>query len=290
MNYCFATMAVGDEYIELAKKLLVDIFHYFPEATIYVLTDNKDNFSEFPVTIVPFKRQGYWYMYHEKQQAIRAAAEKFDACLFLDADCRLVARPPMEEYCQLPVGIYGAYNQTFRFKFDAEIKRYTGKERWLKNTPKRRAHLLQQYCDYFKVDFWSCNFLQEACLLYVGSNHAKSLLKIWDYMGRDLSAKHFEWGEGFIYGIAAEYLGIASDAIPKIESWLFKDILTTKEMAQKVVYQQCIAERKSISSQYKRSIAKKMSRNISGLIRYILLAPAWLIYYRQQAKRAALKN
>ena len=288
MSFCFATMAVGNEYIMLALKLICDIKKYFPDTSIYVLTDSPHLFNNQGVETVIFRKTGYWYLYHEKQQAILAASKKHSHCLFLDADCRLLERPPIEEYLQLSDGLYGAYAQNFNFKFDAEINSYQGKERWFKNTPKRRKKLLLQYCNQLDIEFASCSFLQEACLLVAGKQ-AFDLLPLWNYMGRDLSSRVFEWGEGFVYGLSASYLKIEAAGLPNVIDWMFKDNLVPSEKLNSPQYQKLIQERKAIHDENRNKKNKRLIR-FYGLVRFAIYAPIWHLFQKQIAVRKILNK
>ncbi len=289
MSICFATMAVGEGYVELAKKLICDIRRYFPETPIYVLTDKPKSFAQFQnIYHVAFRRTGFWCIYHDKRKAMEAALQNHQACLFLDADCRLVDRPPIESYEELVPGVYGAYLQTFRFRFDAEIGRYKGSERFLKNTPKRRARLLQIFCNEFGVDFWQCKYLQEAAVLLVFQREHHRFFRIWEYIGVGLSTKLFEEGEGYVFGIAAEHLGLAIAAIPKIDQWLFKDILTPAAKAILPVYRPLVSDRIRVTEQFKMSPWGKARRNLSALCRFFWFMPFWYVSRRAKYRQLAL--
>jgi hypothetical protein len=153
---------------------------------------------------------------------------------------------------------------------------YQGKERWFKNTPKRRKKLLLQYCNQLDIEFASCSFLQEACLLVAGEQ-AFNLLPMWNYMGRDLSARVFEWGEGFVYGIS------------NAANWMFKDNLAPSEKLNSPQYQKLIRERKAIHDENKNKKNKSLIR-FHGLVRFVIYATIWHLFQKQIALRKILKK
>lgn len=290
-NFCFATMAVGAEYVILAQKLLKDINTYCPDVPTYILTDRSESFSDFKnIICVDFVRTGFWYIYHEKRQVIEAVSKENNICLFLDADCRLVDRPPIEKFIALPPGVYGAYLQTFIFKFEAELGRYDGRERFLKNTPKRRERLLTEICNQFKLPFWECNFIQEAAVLFVPQNTKGAFFRVWEYIGNYLSIRLFEWGEGFAMGIAAKHLGIATGEIPELADWLFKDLLTPVTAGNTEKYRRLIQERSNIENAVKKSKWEKMKKHSVAFFRLAIFVPKWyLVLYHQQKTKALSK-
>jgi hypothetical protein len=290
-SFCFATMAVGSEYITLAKKLVGDINLHCPTIKTYVLTDSPDAFSDLnDVQCIKFMRTGFWYIYHEKRQVIEAAILDFDICLFLDSDCRFVNPPPIDSFVTLPPGVYGAYLQSVVYKFQGELSRYDGKERFLKNTPKRRARLLTNIGYEFNLIFWDCNFIQEAAILYVSNQDKKTFFHAWEYIGNYLSVRMFEWGEGFALGIAARYLNINTGEIPRLTDWMFKDILTPKEFSVTEKYRILIEERSQVEKSAKKNKLAKVKKHLSAAIRLISFLPKWCLFLSSQQKMKALNT
>lgn len=91
-KYCFCTLALGSKYRKLAALLAQDIEKYAPGITFVVLTDKTTDFSAYPqVLAMEHKIQGV-KCYHDKRVAIIKSLEKFEACIFIDSDMRILDR------------------------------------------------------------------------------------------------------------------------------------------------------------------------------------------------------
>jgi hypothetical protein len=112
---CFCTMAIHAPYRKRARMLCQASF----PAPWVVLTDDPEAFADLPVHAVAHQPTGPMaadYLrravatgdgngaaaYHDKRFALQAALERFDTAIFLDADSRVRALPPIARY---PAGL-----------------------------------------------------------------------------------------------------------------------------------------------------------------------------------------
>lgn len=289
LSYCFATMAVGREYRALAELLLSDISTYCPGVPTYVLTDDRSAYSaNHAVTTVPFQNTGYWFVYYGKIQAIREAMSHHDVCIFLDADCRLLGPPPLGDLLQFAPGAYGAYVQTVPVKVAGDHSMFLargGKERWLRNSPYRQLRVYTKLANAVGVDFDTCSFLHESCLVVVGRETATQLVDSWELLGRSASSRLLEWGEGYTLGIALRLLGLRAGAVPNLSDWLFKDILLPRDERANPLFSGLLRQRALLGRSAPPSGLTKVQRLLRGLWRFLRGAPLWLIVSERSALR-----
>lgn len=281
LTICFATMAVGKEYLQVAQLLASDVSLFCPGVPIFVLT-NEESFAKgnSQVQIVPFRNAGYWFIYHGKIQAVRAAIAKFDICIFIDADCRLLAPPPFGALSHLPAGVYGAYAQTFEYKFTGDQAMFLergGTERLLRNTPRRRRDVYKAIGKPLGINTPDCKFLHEACLVFVKDERTPNLLNAWEYLGKASSARLLEWGEGCTLGMSADLVRANVGVVPDLSSWLFKDLLLSAEQREDPVLATLLNERLSKRVSKSNSGSSRLKRFLIGLFRFAAHAPWWLL-------------
>ena len=94
-NFCFATLALGKEYRNLALLLAKDIEKYSPNTSFVVLTDNPKSFSN-QKNVIAVKHRQYFYCDNDKKFLIEKALSKFETCICIDADMRILALVPEE--------------------------------------------------------------------------------------------------------------------------------------------------------------------------------------------------
>ncbi|MBV6628287.1 MAG: hypothetical protein KI793_36100 [Rivularia sp. (in: Bacteria)] len=93
-EYCFCTLAVGKRYRTHAKILAKDIQEQASGITFVVLTDEPDDFEEYSHVIAIKHRLQSVKGYHDKRFVIEKSLEKFDTCVFLDSDVRIIGSVP----------------------------------------------------------------------------------------------------------------------------------------------------------------------------------------------------
>ncbi|HEY9598260.1 MAG TPA: hypothetical protein V6D33_11380, partial [Cyanophyceae cyanobacterium] len=92
-EFCFATLALGSNYRELALELAKDLERYSLKKTFLVLTDKPEHFSS-QRNVLAFKHKQRLYCDNDKSFLIEKALSMFDCCICIDADMRILAPIP----------------------------------------------------------------------------------------------------------------------------------------------------------------------------------------------------
>ncbi len=95
-EYCFCTLAVGKRYRVHGRILAKDIQEQAPNVSFVVLTDEPNDFVEYS-HVIPIKHRLQSIKgYHDKRFVIEKSLERFDTCVFLDSDMRIIGPVPEE--------------------------------------------------------------------------------------------------------------------------------------------------------------------------------------------------
>lgn len=208
MTACLCTLAIHAPYRHRARLLCADA----PTAPWTILTDEPDDFADLPVRArrhVPTGPMAVDYLerlaptgdgrgaaaYHDKRFALLAALEDFETAIFLDADSRLDAPPPLGSF---PPGL--AVLPVVR-KSVAEHLETCGSWRWpifveLARTLTGDASILQ-----------SARWCHESCVAVTKDGRESSFFTAWDRAARFLDDRGLFSGEGGVIGLAAAYAG-----------------------------------------------------------------------------------
>ncbi len=89
--FCFGTLALGKRYRKHAALLAADLSKYCPEATLVLLTDHPTEFSDFTNVLTIYHKQQSVGCYHDKRFVIQQALARFNTCIFVDADVRILS-------------------------------------------------------------------------------------------------------------------------------------------------------------------------------------------------------
>ena len=93
-EFCFCTLALGENYCNLALELAKDLEEYSPNTYLLILTDKPQHFYK-QTNALAFKHQQQSIgCYHDKRFAIAKALSLFNSCIFVDADMRILAAIP----------------------------------------------------------------------------------------------------------------------------------------------------------------------------------------------------
>jgi hypothetical protein len=89
-QFCFCSLAVGQNYRALALLLAQDIEKYSPHTAFIVLTDKPQDFSA-QSNVIAYKHQQQGIKcYHDKRFAISKALLEYNSCIYIDADMRII--------------------------------------------------------------------------------------------------------------------------------------------------------------------------------------------------------
>jgi hypothetical protein len=208
----FCTLAVHAPYRERARLLCHDL----EAGAFVVLTDEPDDFSDLPVRAVlhvPTGPMAADYLqrlaptgnnqgaaaYHDKRFALQAALQEFDTAIFLDADSRLSALPPIGAF---PPGL--AVIPVVR-KSIADHLAACGA--WRLPAFIALARELSLDVDALHAARW-CH---ETCYAVTKDGHEDRFFAAWAHAADVLQGQGVYSGEGGVMGLAAAYAGWTVD-------------------------------------------------------------------------------
>ncbi len=292
---CFATLAIGKEYRELAKMMINDLLAFDKTVEVIIFTDKPNEFRVYQNVIayhlVP---SGAWYCYHEKRHPIHMAMKNYRVCVFLDADSRLLNPPPIKKIKTLSAGIYGRGVVSLHNKMNYEESLNKSPRRILKNTPSRRRKLLVNFANHIGVKYEDVLFIDESVMIFVSSDDVNltRFFSIWDYAASYMTVRGYEWGEGEIIGLAASAIAWPVLELPGISRWLFKDLycsdMSLDNMNDELV-EKFLHDRAELAKRFEVNLMKKLHRYFRGGIGYIRNVTKW-VFAHKKMKRSAVKQ
>ena len=272
-SVCFATLAYGIQFRLHAKILAQDLLTWHPGAEFIVVTDCPEYFHAFPnVRAIKYIPSGIRHCYHDKRQVIREAINLHNACVYLDADCRIPAPINYKELFQEGVFFTAIYGENLQQKLSGEIESGVGVHK--PSGPVRRKKILSNIALHENIDFDNITFINETCFVVnseFGDVHA--FLNTWDYCAVYTTFRLFEFGEGASIGIALEKIGAKPHLFQRCPPWLFKDgyrDTKTKTAEQLVVFQRLLALRRAIECDAwpRKSKIAKMIEVVGAALRF----------------------
>ena len=87
INYCFASIAVNDKYVDLLVNLIKDIREY-SNVPFFVFTDNEKPFASIPYVYTKLYEEEI-FSYHDKRKVLQYALERYNTAILIDADNKL---------------------------------------------------------------------------------------------------------------------------------------------------------------------------------------------------------
>ena len=221
MTTCFCTLAIHAPYRKRARLLCADA----PNVPWRVLTDEPDDFAGLPVRAVRYAPTGPMAVdylerfpitgggrgaaaYHDKRFALLCALQDFDTAIFVDADSRIGALPPLGVF---PPGL--AVLPVVR-KSVAEHLETCGP--WRMSVFVELALHLTGDADILQSARW-CH---ETCIAVTKDGRESGFFAAWGRAAEFLQARGVYSGEGGVVGLAAAYAGWTVDyeALARIAS------------------------------------------------------------------------
>jgi hypothetical protein len=216
---------------------------------IIVVTDFPEYFNALPnVRAIKYRPSGIRHCYHDKRQVIREAISLHGACIYLDADCRILAAVNYEELLQEGVFFTALYGENLHQKLLGEIA--SGVNVHKSNGPVSRKRILNNIALHKNIAFDNVTFINEVFFV-INSNFGDvyGFLDEWDYCAGYTTARLFEFGEGASIGLALEKIGAVPHIFQRCPPWLFKDVLSdakTKTAEQVEVFQRQLVLRRAL--------------------------------------------
>lgn len=190
-DYIFCTLALGQKYCLLARKMANNISENAPGHKLVVLTDDPKAFSTFENVIpVPFKQKGILHCYHDKRFAIEYALTLSNTAVMIDVDAGFEGKIP-------------------NLNFQPGIECYSENliEHVSKYTPERldRLHAVAKKVG---VDIHEASWIGESIFIVTrDEGKEQEFLHCWGKIGRYLEINKIHAGSGNAIGLAAAKVG-----------------------------------------------------------------------------------
>lgn len=265
LKTCFCSLALGDRYRSHAIMLAKDLQKYAPKHIFLVLTDDPKAFQNLSNTIALKHYQKSIGCYQDKREVIKQALNKFESCLFLDSDVRILKDVP--ENLTWPPGI----TAHSRSSFSKHLSKHIGSQ-----TYRELIEKVAKKLGLNKEDS-ELKFIQEYCFA-VSKDNGKELifLDYWEKISIFLEINGFIYGEGFTIGLAAakadfktHYRGEMMDKIEIFNDRLEKDKIK-KGLQSSPQALQCYEDHKQIQFSHKSVLNKILDKSRRILARTYL--------------------
>ena len=192
-TYCFCTLALGQNYRNLALTLAQDLAQYAPSIQIVILTDRPQAFQHCPNVLAFDHQQQTLGCYHDKQFVLKRSLSLFEACIFVDADMRILAA--------IPAGLVWQPGITAKIVWANIVKH---------NKNEFEIGLLRKVAQKLGLKLEDISFVHE-CLFVVARDQGKELefLDQWAKISAYLEMWGHCRGEGSTIGLAAAKVGLS---------------------------------------------------------------------------------
>ena len=193
-EFCFCTLAVGKRYRTHAKMLAKDIQEQAPNVPFLVLTDEPADFVEYSHTIPIKHRLQSVKGYQDKRLVIEKSLEKFDTCIFLDSDVRIIGK--------VPLGLEWLPGITAR----------TGRSIIKQNVERKRCAefaAIEQVAQKLDINLEETKWFHEFMFVVKKQGGAeKVFLQLWQTISYFFEMQGVYSGEGNVMGLAAAKAGL----------------------------------------------------------------------------------
>ncbi|MFO8040340.1 MAG: hypothetical protein R6U67_12925 [Sodalinema sp.] len=275
-SYCFCTLSVGDRYRNHAKQLAKDIQKYAPGVSFVILTDNPDDFSEFPSVLAFHHRLQSVKGYHDKRFVLEKSLSLFESCFFVDADVRILSPVPDDLN----------WNPGLTARAGCALVKHL---KSIKNN--RNVEIVKKVANDVKVDIEQVQWLHEfSFILRRQSGKEVEFFRAWQTLSYFFESEGLYSGEGYSMGLAASKVGLnfSFDRTKWFE--IFKDNIEKQRIKQghsdstdKTIY---FEEHKAIEYPQRNLVRKAISKILNQAIFYYRL----LRLRQQRAQDEEFKN
>gem|GEM_PF-384216 len=192
-TYCFCTLALGQNYRNLALTLAQDLAQCAPFIQIVILTDRPQAFQHCPNVLAFEHQQQTLGCYHDKQFVLKRSLSLFEACIFVDADMRILAA--------IPAGLVWQPGITAKIVWTNIVKH---------NKNEFEIGLMRKVSQKLGLKLEDISFVHE-CLFVVARDQGKELefLDQWAKISAYLEMWGHCRGEGSTIGLAAAKVGLS---------------------------------------------------------------------------------
>ena len=210
-KFCFCTLAVGDRYRAHAELLAQDIQNHIPSTTLCILTDQPEQFKQYPHVLAFGHQLQSVKGYHDKRFVLEKSLSLFESCMFLDSDVRILG--PLVEEMNWSPGI------TARAGTDL-VKQLKN----LKNP--QEIELIKTAAQKLNVDLEQVKWLHEFMFVMKRQNGLeRDFFEWWQTISYFFEQQGIYHGECFSIGLAAAKVGMRFDFFREDKFPFFKDIV-----------------------------------------------------------------
>lgn len=194
-EYCFCTLAVGKRYRTHARILAKDIQEQAPLVSFVVLTDEPADFEDYSHVIAIKHRLQSVKGYHDKRFVIEKSLERFDTCVFLDSDMRIIG--PVPKKLEWLPGITARTGCNI-LKHNTETKLRPG------------FAPIEQVAEKLDINLQETTWFHEFMFVVKKQAGAEQVfLKFWQDISYVFEMQRIYDGEGNVMGLAAAKAGLA---------------------------------------------------------------------------------
>jgi len=198
-KYCFCTLALGRNYCDLAKQLAHDLEQFAPESTLFILTDHPSIFKNVNNVDIVFHRKRSVVGYNDKLCVVKKALDRFDTCIFVDADIRIL-RPVQLDQAVFEPGITAFRVYTWQY-LKNELKAEKDKRKDTNTMSVLRKKLNLPYAD------WEIPVVREFLFAITRCSKIDSFLRQWNDLAEICEKNRLFAREGYSIGLAGLLTG-----------------------------------------------------------------------------------
>jgi hypothetical protein len=266
-NFSFCTLALGTRYRSHACLLAQDIAKHSPSISLIILTDEPQDFIDYPHVLAFKHRQQSIGCYHDKRFVIAKALSLFNTCMFVDADIRILA-PFSADIKWLP-GITARscssivkHNEIYMNSVDTLYKRKRIRELEVLGEISQKLNLA--------LEDPSVQFVMEMLFVVTKQDGREiEFIKHWETIAHYCELNGFYGAEGYAMGLAAAKAGLTVRWDEMTSFVYFKDWVEKQKIkkGQATIEKTLIYFRQHEAIEYRRySILEKINRKINQII------------------------
>lgn len=191
--YCFCTLAVGDRYRQHAALLAQDLLQYAPQVPLLLLSDQPDDFQAFSNVQAILHHLQSVKGYYDKRFVLMAALERFESCLFVDADVRVLG--PLPEQMGFLPGIVARYGcGTIKHNSESKVR--------------PAFELIQTVAQALQLDLTEVLWFHEFMFMITRQKgKEKDFFQAWEAIAHYFQSQGIYDGVGNVMGLAAASSG-----------------------------------------------------------------------------------
>ncbi|MGE5659013.1 MAG: hypothetical protein ACM37W_20660 [Actinomycetota bacterium] len=193
-DFCFCTLALQKQFRRLAQNLARDIEKYSPGTSFVILSDDPQDFRNYP-NVLAFKhhQQGILKCYNDRQFVLKKALSLFPVAIHIDADTKLTDYVPDDIEWQPGI-------TTGEFK---AILNHGKNSR----TPALQQ-MFKELAAKLGVSIEEVNHIEEGLYIITRDGGREiDFLRQWEKIGRYIEMKGSHDGDGNAMGLAVAKVG-----------------------------------------------------------------------------------